>query len=142
MSQEFPYRSDCIPYQIKLPPGKYFIEAWGASGGGIDPGLGAYAAGSIIFHSKTILYAIVAGKGEDGALRKFIASGGCGGGGNGGMSYSDAYSSGSGGGGATTIFILNQSIENRILVSAGGGGRKYGTPGNAGGLIGEDALQP
>ena len=139
MTLDFPFEESCEPYKINLVPGKYRFEAWGASGGGDSTcsGKGGYTSGNIVLKNSTNIYIFVGGKGKDGRKIMENAAGGCNGGGKGGQPYSVSYSGGSGGGGATDI-RLSYSINDRILVSGGGGGNagySYVSGGYGGGII-------
>ena len=125
-SLSFPFRNDCLSYQITLDPGVYVFEAWGASGGNSEyGGKGAFVKAKIHLLQSTNYYIFVGGKGGDPSQEKNLKNGGCNGGGDGGDGYKkengDDFFSGGGGGGATDI-RTSESIESRILVAAGGGG--------------------
>lgn len=142
-STDFAFRSDCYYYEIYLHPGKYFFEAWGASGGDAfdgrnHGGYGAMASGFIEFDVQTTLYALIGGKGENYSLSSNKTAGGCGGGGKGGSGYKrpeQQYANGAGGGGSTTVMINSTFLENRIIVSAGGSGAAWLGNGSPAGAI-------
>ena len=50
------YNSNNEPYSYTLRPGLYIFNLWGAAGGGLKPGFGAFVSGIISFPSKTNLY--------------------------------------------------------------------------------------
>ena len=138
-SELYPYPCDnsssCYPYNIKLHPGKYFIELWGAQGGGsyynsiYTPGIGkgGYSCGVLILRKTQRFYLYVGGKGTDGTINvNKDAPGGYNGG---GLAYSD-YCYGAGdhddppgsGGGASDIRTKQDELETRIAVAGGAGG--------------------
>lgn len=139
--EEFNYTGD---YQVYVAPedGEYFIELWGAGGGGNSPGSGAYTSGYIRLSKGEKLYVYVGSKGETGD-KGITGAGGYNGGGAGGDSYDATYDGGHGGGGATDVRLVSgewnnlTSLRSRIMVAAGGGGG-YGwdNGGAAGGLEG------
>lgn len=129
---------------VTLNPGKYQIEAWGASGGGNEPttssttgGKGAYAKAVFNVTEETTLYVYVGGQGSAYSESNEY-NGGFNGGGN---SYN-----GFGGGGASDVRLLRgdaddtASLLSRIIVAGGGGGSSkargtsYGNGGAAGNL--------
>lgn len=131
--------------EVTLSPGKYQIEAWGASGGGYEAttssttgGKGSYVKAVFDITEETTLYVYVGGKGSEYSETN-EANGGFNGGGN---SYN-----GFGGGGATDVRLIKGdsndtiSLLSRILVAAGGGGSSkirntsYGLGGAGGTLI-------
>ena len=119
---EFSYLVEREHY-LTLSRGAYLIEAWGACGGGITGGRGAYVRGVLRLHYPTPIFINVGGKGNSPTSRgKFTTAGGYNGGGSGGQSQSAQFYSGSSGGGATDVRLGSNEIENRILVAAGGGG--------------------
>ena len=120
----FPFSKDNNPYEFYFEPGYYTVEGWGASGGSYvntDKGLGAYANGTIIVQSRTHVFIYVGGEGmtSTGPCTEQV-EGGFNGGGRGGLGVNNHWC-GSGGGGSTDI-RLNESVESRIFVVAGGGG--------------------
>ena len=131
MIYRFPYPCDdseyeeCHPHTVKLLPGIYLFQAWGAQGGGINTipvmgGKGGYASGILKINIPKTFYVYV---------------------GHYGSSWNDpdkyAYIGGgkaqtSGGGGGATDFRLElgehnetKSLQSRILVAGGGGGADY-----------------
>lgn len=104
---------------VTLPAGKYKLEAWGASGGGRNPGKGGYSAGTVTFANETTVY-IVAGQ----------SAGTYNGGGIGCHGY---------GGGATHFATANGELaalsnnKNSVLLVAGGGAGGSSGAGGAGG---------
>ena len=134
---------------IKLTPGEYRFECWGAQGGiGLNDGekiypggKGAYVSGDIRITARTQLYLFVGGKGEDGnAAKNTVAKGGFNGGGNGGSDTRDDEGAGAGGG-SSDIRVVNGSWNNypslvsRIMVAAGGSGSVFNTYGAPGGTL-------
>lgn len=98
---------------ITLPMGSFKIEAWGAAGGGADPGIGGvggYMCATMKFTAKTTLTITV---GQGGVYQNGTQSVGTRayGGGGGGFGY------GGGGGGGSFV-----DIGSTALVVAGGGG--------------------
>ena len=123
----FHFIENCNPQNASLLPGKYFFEAWGASGGGDNGGHGAYTAGIIKLTKETTFEIRIGGKGGDPIFdTESPVLGGCNGGGNGGLNSIEtnfSYWSGGGGGGATDVRIIESDLtDKRILVSGGGGG--------------------
>ena len=134
---------DCTPYIVKLFPGKYLFELWGASGGGGEyAGKGAYVCGLITLNITTKFYINVGGKGDEPIKSGLAVAGGCNGGGKGGTTI-DKYYSGGGGGGGSDIRTSKDEYESRIIVAGGGGGgvSKEGKAngGDAGNLSGYDS---
>ena len=139
---------ECEPIHVKLRPGSYLIECYGAQGGmGLTDGSfekshpggkGAYTSG--ILTTRTILnvYLYIGGMGENAEYKKRdIIHGGWNGGGDGMVEYLDDDDSGAGGG-STDIRLIpglwndNESLKSRIMVAAGGSGsayRSFGAPG-------------
>ena len=120
------------PYEYVLLQGSYFFELWGASGGGRNPGYGAYVSGSISFSKPQKLYFYIGQKGVNGKNTAFN-------GGGSGVQY------GSSGGGATDIRLEHHSIgsfnslKSRIIVAGGGGGSQstdaYNCQGGSAGIL-------
>ena len=127
--------STCHPYTIKLKSGIYFIELWGAQGGGnyynnnykAGIGKGGYSCGVLTIRKTQQFYLYVGGKGTDGTPNSHNnATGGYNGG---GLAYSD-YCLGSGdnddppgsGGGASDIRTSLDDLETRLAVAGGAGG--------------------
>ena len=139
----FDFIEGCPAQNVTLSRGKYFFEAWGASGGGEKGGLGGYTSGYLSLYNTKTFFLYVGGKGTDPSKGSDVSPGGCNGGGDGGKRSSDPdlYNSG-GGGGATDIRLtINTEYADRILVAAGGGGQcgkniTYGNGGYGGGLVG------
>jgi hypothetical protein len=119
-------------FQVKSS-GLYFIEAYGAQGGGVNSsgdsysgigGKGGYAAGRVNLEEGTTLYVYVGCVG--GSANKSVAKGGFNGGG-----YACSCSvgePGNGGGGASDVRLIGGSWDNsngllsRFIVAGGGGG--------------------
>ena len=107
------------PYKVHFNKGKYFVELFGASGGGIDGGHGGYSSGTLVLKEYTTLYLYIGGKGECNCDKENIfLIGGWNGGGN---ASSHVYQS-SGGGGTDIRLSENNNYEGRIIVAGGGGG--------------------
>ena len=146
-SLELTYTGD---YQLFTVPydGYYYIEVWGAQGGGTNSGLGGYTNGIIKLSKYEKLYVYVGSKGESNASVTNV--GGYNGGGySGNNSGVNSY----GGGGATDIRYIDNveldeddllwnselGINSRIMVAAGGAGTTSTLTtiaGIGGGLIG------
>ena len=120
-------------YSYTLRPGYYIFSLWGASGGGLSPGYGAFVSGSIRFLKSEKLYFYIGQKGIDGGNASFNGGGiGC--------------EQGSSGGGATDVRLkdvessdLFDSLKSRIIVAGGGGGSqvkaKYLSHGGSAGIL-------
>ena len=104
--------------------GKYFIEAYGASGGNnkdIVGSNGGYASGYLYLYKGDTIYIAIGGKGSM-STNDTMALGGFNGGG-------DAYNETGSGGGATSITTTNrgelknfENYKDEIILVAGGGG--------------------
>ena len=124
------------PYEYVFLPGYYLFELWGASGGAISPGFGAYVSGVLPIRESVTLYFYIGQKGVEGYSTAFNGGGkGC--------------RDGSSGGGSTDVRLVNgywnefKSLQSRIIVAGGGGGSQFReyflSPGGSGGIIkGED----
>ena len=141
----FGFIENCPTQRVTLNPGVYFIEAWGASGGGDYGGKGAYTAGKLKLHNITTFEIVVGGQGNPSELGPSVPKGGCNGGGNAGAGAFNSgkgeyYNSGSGGGGSTDLKLSTSSkTDKRILVSGAGGGSAgaiHAKGGSAGGVTG------
>ena len=136
---------------VRLFPGTYLIECYGAQGGtGLKDGIstlpggkGAYVSGILSINHYLTVYLFIGGKGEDAQFspdRKMIIRGGWNGGGNGKIEEGDNDDSGAGGG-ATDVRLVNgewnetDSLKSRIMVAAGGSGSVYDAYGAPGGDI-------
>ena len=125
----FPYKgtdsTTSSPYEISLCKGKYFVELFGGSGGGIVGGTGGVTTGILKLSSDKTLYLYVGGKGIN------ISKNGCiNGGWNGGGSACSSNGQCSGGG-ATDIRLSNNSeYKDRIIIAGGGGGAGSGSTNN------------
>ena len=134
---------ECTYYKLRLLPGKYKIELWGAQGGDgryqntietrpNSGGKGSYVSGIISLYRTTTFYLYIGGRGEDqiNISKAAYGHGGYNGGGNGGADLQDEEygESGAGGGGSTDIRLIPDvfnpqlSLISRIIVAAGGGG--------------------
>ena len=135
--------TECAPYKISFPPGTFYIELYGASGGNVTKseysstgGKGGKASTVISSRIHSSYYLYIGGHGiSNGNSNINIVNGGFNGGGR-------ANQWRGGGGGATDIRTID-SLDHRIIVAAGGGGAyanpKYGFKdgGDGGGLQGE-----
>ena len=131
----------CEEIERELKPGKYKIEAWGASGGSNESckgGPGGYASVLLTLYTKKTIYINIGGKGVYGTDQHTQ-----GGNNGGGLGYKGTMSTGHSSGGGATDVRFNHTLESRFLVAAGGGG--FGTQyhncvigGFGGGLIGGD----
>ncbi|EAY15143.1 PE-PGRS protein, putative [Trichomonas vaginalis G3] len=133
------------PQTVRLKPGKYLVELWGASGGCNKKersGKGAYVWIRLnLVESKT--FTIFVG-GTSNYSDVTMVKGGCNGGGD---SFQGSKKNGdalvAGGGGGSTSIGLSLFDADRIAVAAGGGGCGcVGDGGNAGGLVGLDGTSP
>jgi hypothetical protein len=133
-------------YQVQYS-GVYFIEAYGAQGGGYQSsgnsyagpgGKGGYAAGKINLEKGTILYVYV------GCVGGYSITGPAKGGFNGGGYACSNYNSdpAHGGGGASDVRLIGGSWDNSngllsrfIVAGGGGGGSEDGPSGGYGGGI-------
>ena len=103
---------------IKLPPGKYKLQVWGAQGGYRSStsygGKGGYSIGTITLEKKTTVYLYAGGAGGNtSTLTSGVVTGGFNGGG-----YRYGYK---GGGGGSDIRIGSDSLYARVIVAGGGG---------------------
>lgn len=123
-----------------ITPGRYTIEAWGASGGEMDSingvytgGLGGYSHIEVDLKKDDVLYINVGGEGSSNC-----GSDECPGGYNGGGAGSSTVASG---GGATSVSLSsglltneNNNDKNVLIIAGGGGGASSSANGyNAGG---------
>ncbi len=117
--------------------GTYKIELLGATGGGSDNnrisgGAGAYTSGEIYLHKDDILYLNVGGAGSrKTGENSSNTNGGFNGGGNGTTADEGVTHSG-GGGGATDVRFGGTSLNDRIMVAAGGSGAGNGVDADSG----------
>ena len=119
---------------LTLLPGRYRLQAWGASGGddvnndqslSSHGGLGGYAEGILTLSSRTTVYMHYGTKGYKGIYGKRGATAvghGCNGGGGATCLEYEHTSCGFGGGGASDVRIGGDSLYHRVLVAGGGGG--------------------
>ena len=122
----FTYTGNLQNYVVPVS-GKYKIELWGAQGGfayssDYPGGLGAYTSGEINLEKNENLYVAVGragGVGNNQSKYNYF------GGGAGGQTVS--YGCYGGDGGGATDIRLNDSVNSRIMVAAGGGGSGYQT---------------
>ena len=113
--------------------GTYKIELWGAQGGGVEGGKGAYTKGNIFLKKGEKLYVYI---GSKPTLTKDSYNGG-------GLANNTHYPSNDGGG-ATDVRLVGGSWDNaaglasRIMVAGGGGGSvegEYASEGGFGGAL-------
>ncbi|MDO4995767.1 MAG: glycine rich domain-containing protein [Bacilli bacterium] len=152
-------------YFIVPKTGKYKLEVWGASGGGVDGyyGYGGYSRGTISLNKNQKLYLYVGGQGKTGMdnpnANLSLITGGWNGGGSAYLDKQFGYYNTGSGGGSTDIRTIRAdvtyqnysyytndttSLNSRIIVAGGGGGEGHdhtdGHPvssgGHGGGYIG------
>ena len=132
------YSSESGAYGLKLLPGRYRLECWGARGGYHTTPVsnnGGYAAGTLDLKTNKRVIIKVGGNGgsvsglSSGYSR--YANGGYNGGGSGYINSSASGRSAAGGGGATDIRIGQDSLYARVIVAGGGGGQGAATAPNA-----------
>ncbi|MBQ4359648.1 MAG: hypothetical protein II767_05270, partial [Proteobacteria bacterium] len=116
-----------------LPPGKYKLELWGASGanGASNAsigGAGGYASGTITLKESKKISVYVGGQGK-----RYTANPVANAYNGGGMCVSWGNGESVGGGGATDMRIDGETVYHRLIVAGGGGGGNDGYPGGAGG---------
>ena len=135
-------QTECSPYIIRLSPGAYFLEAYGAQGqstvsGSYHPlgGYGGYSCGVYTSNTIVTIYLHIGGNSQNTTQASY----------NGGGSGNNEFD---GAGGGATDFRLgkgewNQNFDSRLLVAGGGGGayahkvaRLELNGGNGGGLQG------
>lgn len=126
--------------KVTLYPGIYNVQLWGAQGGRgcgnkvyvTTGGKGAYVSAVISVKRSLNLFAFVGSQGGNATgVTGEAASPGWNGGGRGGPDINDDDNSG-GGGGATDLRLNGLSLEDRIMVAAGGSGSTalaFGAPG-------------
>ena len=127
------------PISVKLAPGKYKLEVWGAEGGGTAKdsakGKGGYSYGIAIFRHPIELYIYIGEGGKTNGVNAATAT--FNGGGRGGSGY-DGWDGGGSGGGGTDFRLIggnwkdSSSLHSRILVAGGGGGNYHHDGGTAG----------
>jgi hypothetical protein len=121
------------------------IDAYGAQGGfdgTVAGGLGGYATGTLSVTPGSTINIYVGGKGVDGpgSGQNCNLLGGYNGGGNTGATCCSNAGGGAGsGGGASDVRVGGITLNDRVIVGAGGGGAGDNQVGaNGGGLIGSD----
>ena len=103
------------PYSYYFKAGFYLFELWGASGGGSDPGYGAYVSGILKLETRTKLFIFTGQKGVNGKSTAFNGGG-------------RGHIYGGSGGGSTDVRIKGgkwddfESLKSRIIVAGAGGG--------------------
>ena len=158
-----PETTICSPYVLKLEPGRYQFEVWGAQGGGTNTGIsgiynggkGGYSKGRFLLQNTTTFVVYIGSSGINGG------NGGYNGGGAIGASRwihaSDSNNRAPGGGAtdirlvkgslvslksinfSTTYYGHNESLLSRVIVAGGGGGDDYPGLGYGGGLQGGES---
>ena len=117
----FPYKgtdsTSSSPYEVFFRKGKYLIELFGASGGGILGGTGGVSIGFLTLKNDRTLFLYVGGSGIIGS-----SSGCINGGWNGGGMACSLAGQCSGGGSTDIRLSENSDYSERIFVSGGGGG--------------------
>ena len=122
-----PYKN--APYQYFFESGYYLFQLWGASGGGSDPGCGAYVSGSLKLETRTKFFIFVGQKGINGKYSAFNGGG-------------QGQALGSSGGGSTDIRLKGEkwddfeSLKSRIIVAGAGGGSQQDGYNSKGGNAG------
>ena len=94
--------------------GTYKIEAWGAKGGGVNGGNGAYISGSFSLNFDTNIKIVVGQRGSKS------------------LQYSDPLNTSSGAGGGGGTFIYKTVDESPLIVAGGGGGQAQAATGGEG----------
>lgn len=121
---EYDYTGNSNVFFVPASCDSVILEVWGAQGGSTNHnsneaqgGLGGYARGILNVSAGQMMWITVGGQGSDNS-----ASGGGNGGFNGGGA-GHQYSTG--GGGSTDVRYLNDNLNSRVIVAAGGGGASY-----------------
>ena len=149
---EFPYpcgeeKHTCSPYLIRLSPGHYHFEVFGAEGGRAGQnrgGLGGFSKGDLILQKTEILYLFVGALGITTQKQlSYETTTAFNGGGIGQTSHDRINASASSGGGASDIRIQKPDLFHRLIVAGGGGGTGFYNEkpilgGNGGGINGQD----
>lgn len=101
-----------IMKSVKLPPGKYKLEVWGAQGGyrsnASYGGKGGYSIGTMTLLESTPIYVYTGGSGNTGKT-------------TGGFNGGGIRTTFNGGGGGSDIRIGQDSLYARVIVAGGGG---------------------
>ena len=109
----------CHAYELTLNKGFYFIEVFGAEGGGYStPGKGGGIKGFILLRMPRKYYAFIGAKGvnENNNYTQSTFGGG-------GSAYGyDSHQFGGSGGGASDLRTKIDDLNSRIIVAGGGGG--------------------
>ena len=124
------------PYEYEFLSGYYLFELWGASGGGLNPGFGAFVSGVLTIKKKLTLYFYIGQKGQNGENIAYNGGG-------------KGQERGSSGGGSTDIRLNKgewndfDSLKSRIIIAGAGGGSEsvntyLSKGGNAGIIQGEN----
>ena len=103
------------PYSYYFSSGIYSFQLWGAGGGGLDPGFGAYVSGTLKIMTRTKLHIYIGQKGINDGEATYNGGGfGC--------------LHGSSGGGSTDVRLKDgnwddfESLKSRIIVAGAGAG--------------------
>jgi hypothetical protein len=130
-----------------VPPGVTSVDiaAWGAQGGAdgtVLGGLGGFATGTLAVTPGQTLYIYVGGQGTNGpgsGQNCNLPGGFNGGGPTGATCCSNAGAGAGAGGGASDVRIGGNTLNDRAIVAAGGGGSGSNLAGaNGGGLVGDN----
>ena len=125
------------PYSFVFKPGIYLFELFGASGGGSQPGFGAYVSGITSIKERTKMHIYVGQKGFIGTTPSYN-------GGGSGTDLVNGVDGGTSGGGSTDIRLKGgvwndfSSLKSRIMVAGAGGGSQksiYITKGGDAGIL-------
>jgi len=142
-SQTFSYTGVLQTFTVPAGVTMITIQAYGAQGGDDTPvagGQGGYATGDLAVTPGQVLNIYVGGKGTDGpgSGQNCALPGGFNGGGNTGATCCSNAGGGAGaGGGASDVRLAGNTLNDRVIVAAGGGGAGDGQVGAVGGgLIG------
>ena len=88
-SCSYSFVENCPRTPLTLRRGRYFVEGWGASGGGFNStykGKGAYVSAILNLRNEQTFFITLGGEGETCPHQAYgIYKGGCNGGGNGGV---------------------------------------------------------
>ena len=129
--------NNCYPISIKLLPGTYKFQCYGASGGDSGNGVGgygAYVAGKITLKKETDFFLYIGAEGHTNLGKRSYNGGGR------GHLLESKESRGASGGGGTDIRLLNSTdikgLLSRIIVAGGGGGSESYCDGAKGGDAG------
>ena len=122
----------CSPIKIRLPPGKFKIECWGAQGGtvkNVGGGKGGYSVGTIELNEYVNAFLNIGAQGYSCNDGDFCVSHNTFNGGGSGQNhyYEEEYRYCASGGGGTDIRFIRNTMNHRVIVAGGGGGSGSGT---------------